>query len=95
MLYESGLAGLLLFGILTLFPIVGSLRHWTEFSSAEKSAFALYVFDLASMQLSGAFAFDYGFQFFLAIVLGVIAARRKQLAAPTKCAPISCAKASV
>ena len=94
-LYESGLAGLLLFGILTLFPIVGSLRHWTEFSSAEKSAFALYVFDLASMQLSGAFAFDYGFQFFLAIVLGVIAARRKRLAAPTKFAPISCAKASV
>jgi O-Antigen ligase len=72
-LYETGIAGLLLFSILTALPIITSLRCWPAFSSAEKSAAAIYVFTLASSEISGGFAYTYILQFFLALTVGVIA----------------------
>jgi hypothetical protein len=78
MLYETGIAGLLLFSILTLFPLVVSLRHWHLFSPVEKSAISLYVFDLVSSDISGAFAFSYELQFFFALAVGMIALKRKE-----------------
>jgi O-antigen ligase len=76
MLYETGITGLLFFSILTLFPLVISLRRWHLFSPAEKSTVSLYVFNLASSELSGAFAFSYDFQFFFALTIGIIALKR-------------------
>jgi O-antigen ligase len=75
-LYESGLAGLLPFLFLTLFPLVASLRRWQSLSAAEKSILSLYVFILLSAQLSGAFARSYIELFFLALSIGIIAAKR-------------------
>jgi O-antigen ligase len=72
-LYETGIAGLLLFSILTALPIITSLRRWSAFSSAEKSAVAIYVFTLATSEISGGFAYAYILQFFLALTVGVIA----------------------
>ena len=40
MLYETGIIGLLLFGIITLYPLGVSLNRWNLFSSAERSAIA-------------------------------------------------------
>lgn len=79
MLYETGIVGLLLFTILTLLPIGISLKFWHLLSVAEKSAVSLYIFGLASSELSGAFAFSYGFQFFLALVVGIIALKRMDI----------------
>lgn len=76
MLYETGITGLLFFSTLTLFPLVVSLRRWHLFSPAEKSTVSLYVFNLVSSELSGAFAFAYDFQFFFALTIGIIALKR-------------------
>lgn len=76
MLYETGIVGLLLFSILAFLPIGLSLGRWHSFSSAEKSAVSLYIFNLVSSELSGAFAFSYDFQFFFALVVGIIARKR-------------------
>lgn len=75
-LYESGIVGLLLFSTLTVWPIITSLRRWSAFSPAERSAVAIYVFSLVSSQLSGAFAYTYILQFFLALAVGIIALKR-------------------
>jgi hypothetical protein len=50
--------------------------RWGELSDAEKSAIAMYVFSLASVVLSGAFAYSYDFQFFLGMAIGVVALTR-------------------
>jgi O-antigen ligase len=76
MLYENGVAGLLLFLYLTLFPLVFVFARWGELSDAERSAIAMYVFSLASVVLSGAFAYSYDFQFFLGMAIGVVALTR-------------------
>ena len=76
MLYETGIVGLLLFGILTLFPLGVALRRWHLFSLAEKSAISMYVFQLVVSQFSGAFAFDYLVQFFFGLTVGIIALSR-------------------
>ncbi len=87
MLYETGIAGLVLFSILTLFPLIVSLRHWHLFLPVEKSAISLYVFDLASSEISGAFAFSYELQFFFALAVGIIALKRKVAAVPCPPSP--------
>ena len=76
MLYENGIAGLLLFSILTLVPLVASLRRWHLFSPAEKSAVAIYVFNLVSSEISGNFALSYMDHFFFGIAAGIIALKR-------------------
>ncbi|QWG25082.1 O-antigen ligase family protein [Bradyrhizobium sediminis] len=75
-LYETGIVGLLLFSILAFLPIGLSLKRWHSFSPAEKAAVSLYVFNLVSSELSGAFAFSYDFQFFFALAVGIIARKR-------------------
>jgi O-antigen ligase len=80
-LYETGIVGLVLFGILTVFPMVASLRRQSVFSSAERSAIAMYVFVLISSEISGAFAYTYILQFFLALTAGIIAVKRADNAA--------------
>jgi hypothetical protein len=75
-LYETGIVGLLLFSALTAFPLIVSLRRWPQFLPAEKSALAIYVFILVSSDISGAFAYSYILQFFLALSVGIIAIRR-------------------
>jgi O-antigen ligase len=75
-LYESGIIGLLLFSIITLFPLLTSLRRWQLFSSVEKAAISLYMFILVSSEISGAFAFSYDLQFFLGLAVGITALRR-------------------
>ena len=75
-LYETGIVGLLLFSILTIMPLVWSLRRWSAFSSVEKAGVATYVFTLVSSDLSGTFAYLYLLQFFLAITVGIIALKR-------------------
>jgi O-antigen ligase len=79
-LYETGIAGLVLFSILTIFPLVLALRRWHLFSLAEQSATSMYVFSLASAEISGSFAFSYDFQFFFALMVGVIASERMRYA---------------
>jgi len=76
MLYETGITGLLLFSILTAFPLVASLKRWHLFSSAEKSAVSIYVFSLVSSEISGNFALSYPDQFFFALAVGIIALKR-------------------
>ena len=76
LLYETGLVGLLLFSAITIFPLIVSLRRWTRFLPAEKSACAMYVFMLVSSDISGAFAYTYTLQFFFALSVGIIAIRR-------------------
>lgn len=76
MLYEIGIVGLLLFGILTLLPLGIALRRWQLFSLAQKSAISMYVFQLASSQFSGAFAYGYLDQFFFGLTVGIIALNR-------------------
>jgi hypothetical protein len=80
MFYENGLVGALLFVYLTLFPPIFVLGRWGELSGAEKAAIAMYVFSLASVALSGAFAYSYDFQFFLGMAIGVVALNRGQVA---------------
>ncbi len=76
MLYETGITGLLLFSILTLFPLVIALRRWHLFSPVQKSAISMYVFHLVGSEFSGAFAFGYLDQFFFALAVGIIALNR-------------------
>jgi O-antigen ligase len=76
MLYETGIAGLLPFVLLTLLPLVASLRRWLLLSPAEKSAIAIYVFDFVSQQLSGSFGRANMEQFFLGLAIGIIALKR-------------------
>jgi len=75
-LYETGIVGLLMFSILTIMPLVWSLRRWSAFSSVEKAGVATYVFTLVSSDLSGSFAYLYLLQFFLALTVGIIALKR-------------------
>jgi hypothetical protein len=81
MLYESGALGILLFTIVAAFPLVVSLRYWTRFSAGETSAILMYIFWLISEEIGGSFAFTYDFQFFLALAIGVVALKRKEVAA--------------
>jgi O-antigen ligase len=76
MLYETGIIGLLLFSILTLWPLTIALRRWRSFSLVQKSAISMYVFHLVGSEFSGAFAFDYLVQFFFAITVGIVALKR-------------------
>lgn len=76
MLYETGITGLLLFSILTLLPLVIALKRWRSFSSVQRSAISMYVFQLVGSEFSGAFAFGYLDQFFFAITVGIIALKR-------------------
>jgi O-antigen ligase len=76
MLYETGIVGLLLFGIITMHPIGAALNRWDLLSSAERSAIALYVFDLVGSQFSGAFAYSYDLQFFFGVSVGLVAVKR-------------------
>lgn len=76
MLYETGVVGLLLFGILTLLPLGIALRRWRLFSPVQKSAISMYVFQLVSSQFSGAFAYGYLDQFFFGLTVGIIALNR-------------------
>ncbi len=76
MLHEMGIIGLLLFSVLTFSPLILSLRHWARLSREEKSIMSLYVFMLASSTISGAFAYSYLLQFFLALAVGTIALKR-------------------
>jgi O-antigen ligase len=76
MLYETGIVGLLLFSILTLLPLVISLRRWHLFSLEQKSAVSMYVFHLVGSEFSGSFAFSYLDRFFFALTVGIIALRR-------------------
>lgn len=82
MLYETGITGLLLFGVLTLLPLVISLKRWHLFSLAQKSAVSMYVFHLVSSEVSGSFAFGYLDQFFFAVTVGIIGLRRVDDAVP-------------
>jgi O-antigen ligase len=76
LLYESGLAGMLPFIFLTLFPLIAALRRWQSLSRAEQSVLSAYVFMLLSAQLSGAFARSIIEIFFLALAIGIIAVHR-------------------
>jgi hypothetical protein len=80
MLYENGLVGALLFVYLTLFPALFVFGRWGKLSDAEKAAMAMYVFSLASVAISGAFAYSYDFQFFLGMAIGVVALNRGHVA---------------
>ncbi|SRR6266404_440883 len=76
MLYEMGIAGLLAFSILTLFPLAIALRRWQSLSQIQKSVISMYVFQLASSQFSGSFAYSYLDPFFFALTVGIIALKR-------------------
>jgi hypothetical protein len=71
-LYEAGVVGFVLFCVLTVLPIVASMRRWSVFSSAEKSEVGIYVFILVSSEISRAFAFAHA-AFLLALTVGMIA----------------------
>jgi len=76
MLYEAGIMGLLLYTMISLFPLAIALKHWGSFSVVQKSAISMYVFQLASSQVSGAFAYSYLDPFFFALAVGIIALKR-------------------
>jgi O-antigen ligase len=76
MLYEAGIPGLLLFSIVTLFPLVISLGRWHLFSLAQRSAVSMYVFHLVNSEVSGAFAYANLDLFFFAMIVGIIALKR-------------------
>ena len=78
LLYETGIMGLLLFGTLTILPLLISLNHWSKFCQRERAAISVYVVYLAMIQLSGGFAYDYPFQFFLAMAIGAIGLKRME-----------------
>jgi hypothetical protein len=81
MLYESGILGMLVFTIVAAFPLVVSLKYWTLLSAPETSVILMYLFWLITEEISGGFAFTYDFQFFLALAIGVVSLKRKELAA--------------
>ncbi len=76
MLYEMGIAGLLVFSILTLFPLAIALRRWQSLSQIQRSVISMYVFQLAGSQFSGSFAYSYLDPFFFALTVGIIALKR-------------------
>jgi O-antigen ligase len=76
MLYETGITGLLLFTMISLFPLAIALKHWGSFSVIQKSAVSMYVFQLAGSQFSGSFAYSYLDPFFFALTVGIIALKR-------------------
>lgn len=78
MLYETGIVGLLLYTLLTLFPLVISLKRWYLFSLAQKCAVSMYFFHLVSSEFSGSFGFSYLDQFFFALTVGIIALKRME-----------------
>jgi O-antigen ligase len=87
MLYETGITGLLLFSVLTLFPLVIALKRWRWFSLVQRSAVSMYVFQLVGSQFSGSFAFGYLDQFFFALTVGIIALNRADdILVPGQCA---------
>jgi len=77
-LYETGIAGLLPFVILTFVPLVVSLRRWQALTALEKSVISIYVFDFISQQLSGSFGRSNMEQFFLGLTIGIIALKRSE-----------------
>ena len=79
-LYETGTIGLVLFSIMTIFPVIASLHGWSTFSPSGKSAVTLYVFIFVTSDISGAFAYTYLLQFFLGLTTGVIAVKRTEYA---------------
>jgi O-antigen ligase len=91
-IYEMGIAGLIPFAFVTFFPVVAALRRWQLFSAAEKSVFTIYVYDLVSLQLSGAFGRSNMEQFFLGLAIGIIALKR---AGETATSPLPVAKSSL
>jgi hypothetical protein len=78
MLYETGIAGLLIYTLLTLLPLGGGIKYWPVLSIQEKLAFAMYFFYFVSQELSGAFAISYDFQFFLGLTIGIIGLKRNE-----------------
>jgi O-antigen ligase len=78
MLYETGIVGLLLFSIVTLFPLGVALTYWHRLSLVEKCAVSMYVFQLAGSELSGAFAFQFLNWFFFALTVGIVAMKRME-----------------
>jgi O-antigen ligase len=80
LLYETGILGSAVFAALALLPLFFSLKYWDKFSNAERAAISLYVFYLASIQISGSFAYSYDFQFFFGLAAGVVALKRMELA---------------
>jgi hypothetical protein len=95
MLYESGALATLIFTIVVVFPLIVSLRYWTLLSAPERAAIAMYVFWLVSEEIGGNFAYAYDFQFFLALAIGVIALKRKELAEVAARPPESTSERSV
>jgi len=83
MLYETGILGLLVYSILTLLPLFAAIKCWPRLSVEQKLVIAMYFFHFASMEISGAFAVSYDFQFFLGVAIGIIAIKRKESAAAT------------
>jgi len=79
LLYETGIPGFLIFTVLTLLPLLFSLRHWDRLSAHERAAIAIYVFSLVSVEISGSFAYSYDFQFFYGLAGGVVALKRREL----------------
>lgn len=78
MLYETGIAGLLIYTLLTLLPLAAGIKYWPLLSVQEKLAFAMYFFYFAGQELSGAFAVSYDFQFFLGLTIGIIGLKRSE-----------------
>jgi O-antigen ligase len=78
MLYETGILGFLAFSVFALLPLVASIRYWSRLSLREKLAISIYVSYLATIELSGSFAFGYDFQFFLAIAVGIVSLKRRE-----------------
>jgi len=78
MLYETGIAGLLIYTVLTLLPLGAAIGYWSRLSVPEKLVISIYFFYLVSAQLSGAFAVSYDFQFFLGMAIGIIGLKRSE-----------------
>jgi hypothetical protein len=80
LLYETGILGFLIFTVLTMLPLLLSLKHWDRLSTAERAAIAIYVFYLVTVEISGSFAYSYDFQYFFGLAAGVVALKRRELA---------------
>lgn len=83
-LYEAGIAGLLILALITLFPLIAAVGLWGELSPQAKAAISIYVFYLVTCDISGSFAYNYDFQFFFGLAIGVVASKREELAAISK-----------
>jgi O-antigen ligase len=80
LLYETGITGFSIFGLVTLFPVLVALKQWMSLSGPGRAGISLYVFYLSNIQISGSFTYSYDFQFFLALAVGVVCRKRKELA---------------